>query len=129
MEKLSNQQYKFVCELIWGHVPIDRIWAEESSLFKEKVTKLLLQFPYLDKSFFGYKDPMSYEVFDTWNKKVTYTGTKEGAESFIKGNNIYQMNYSKLVMRQKSLFETIGVKLTKEELDSERQSCKPHLVP
>ena len=52
MEKLTNQQFKFVSELIWGNVPVDRIWAEETVLFKDQAPKLLEQYPMLDKSFF-----------------------------------------------------------------------------
>lgn len=50
--KLTNQQYKFVCELIWGTVPVDRTWAEGTNLFKEKAPKILEEYPMLDKSFF-----------------------------------------------------------------------------
>lgn len=36
-------------------------------------------------------------VIDTWdNDKVVFTGSKEDCEKYIRGNNIYQMNYSKL---------------------------------
>ncbi len=51
-EKLTNQQYKFICELIWGSVPIDRKWAEETGLFIEKAPQILKEYPMLDKSFF-----------------------------------------------------------------------------
>jgi hypothetical protein len=41
------------------------------------------------------------EVLNTWdNKKVVYKGTLEECEKYLKGNNICQMNYSKLVLRR-----------------------------
>lgn len=52
MEKLTNQQYKFVCELIWGGVPSDKAWVESTSLFQVESKKILEQYPLLDKSFF-----------------------------------------------------------------------------
>jgi hypothetical protein len=54
--KLTNQQYKFVCELLWGGVPVDRIWAEETRLFKQEAPIILEKYPMLDKSFFEYKN-------------------------------------------------------------------------
>ncbi len=52
LNKLTNQQYKFVCELLWGGVPVDKQWATGTNLFKENVTKILEKYPMLDKSFF-----------------------------------------------------------------------------
>jgi hypothetical protein len=52
--KLTNQQYKFICELIWGCVPIDRNWVEGTNLFKSEAPKILNKYPMLDKSFFEY---------------------------------------------------------------------------
>lgn len=49
---LTNQQYKFVCELLWGGVPVERVWAEETTMFKSNVSKILEGYPMLDKSFF-----------------------------------------------------------------------------
>ncbi len=51
-KKLSNQEYKFVCEILWGCVPIDRIWAEGTKLFEVEAPKILTQYPMLDKSLF-----------------------------------------------------------------------------
>lgn len=48
----NKQQYKFICELIWGGVPVDTDWAEESSIFKQEAPKILEKYPMLDKSFF-----------------------------------------------------------------------------
>lgn len=48
----TSQQYKFVCELLWGGVPTDRVQAEESSFFKSEAPKILAEYPMLDKSFF-----------------------------------------------------------------------------
>lgn len=49
---LSTQQFKFICELLWGGVPVDRNIAEESALFKTEAPKILDKYPMLDKSFF-----------------------------------------------------------------------------
>lgn len=51
-DKLTNQQYKFICELLWGGVPVDKQWAMGTNLFKENATKILEKYPMLDKSFF-----------------------------------------------------------------------------
>lgn len=45
------------------------------------------------------------EVFDTWNKKVVYTGSQAQCEDYVRGNNVYGYNYSKLRIRDK---ETSG---------------------
>jgi hypothetical protein len=52
MEKLTKQQYKFVCEILWGGPPIDREWAESTPLFQREAPKILQEYPMLDKSFF-----------------------------------------------------------------------------
>jgi len=40
---------------------------------------------------------MKNKVIDTWNKdKIVYEGTYEQCLNYIRGNNIYQSNYSKL---------------------------------
>jgi hypothetical protein len=52
IQKLSKQQYKFVCELLWGGVPVERIWAEETPIFKANAPRILEEYPMLDKSFF-----------------------------------------------------------------------------
>jgi hypothetical protein len=44
---------------------------------------------------------MEYEVLDTWKNEIVYTGTKEQCENYIKGNNVIQMNYSKLRLKEK----------------------------
>jgi hypothetical protein len=51
----DTQQYKFICELIWGGVPVDRDWVEESSIFKQEAPKILEKYPMLNKSFFENK--------------------------------------------------------------------------
>lgn len=50
--KLTQAQYRFACELIWGGVPVDRTQAEESALFKERAPGILERYPMLDRSFF-----------------------------------------------------------------------------
>ena len=34
MEKL-NKQERFVCEILWGGIPVDTIWVRESKMFIE----------------------------------------------------------------------------------------------
>lgn len=53
--KLTNAQYKFVCELLWGGVPVDKDWAIGCNLFKAEAPKILTLYPHLDKSFFEYR--------------------------------------------------------------------------
>lgn len=36
--------------MIWGNVPVDRNWAEETVIFKEKAPKFLKDYPMLNKS-------------------------------------------------------------------------------
>lgn len=50
--KLTNQQYKFVCELLWGGVPVYRFWAEGTKLFQTQAPIILEKYQMLDKSFF-----------------------------------------------------------------------------
>lgn len=41
-----------------------------------------------------------YEVLDTWSKKIVYSGTQEQCMNYLRGNNVYQMNYSKLKLKK-----------------------------
>ncbi len=50
--KITNQQFKFICELLWGGVPVDRGLTEESAMFKSRAPGILEHYPQLDKSFF-----------------------------------------------------------------------------
>ncbi|HWY33354.1 MAG TPA: hypothetical protein VNX68_01830 [Nitrosopumilaceae archaeon] len=50
--KYTNQQYKFICELIWGGTPVDKSWAQGTKLFIAEAPKILEKYPMLDKSFF-----------------------------------------------------------------------------
>lgn len=52
--KLTNQQYKFICELLWGCVPIDKDWATKTNFFEIEAPKILIDYPMLDKSFLEY---------------------------------------------------------------------------
>lgn len=52
---MTSQQYKFVCELLWGGVPVDRTWAEGTKIFKQEAPIILKKYPMLDKSFFETK--------------------------------------------------------------------------
>ncbi len=49
---MNNQEYKFVCEILWGGVPIDKEWAVATPIFIKESSKILLQYPLLDRSFF-----------------------------------------------------------------------------
>lgn len=50
--KLSTQEYKFVCELLYGNVPVDRKMTEESPYFQSNYKRILEEYPKLDASFF-----------------------------------------------------------------------------
>lgn len=50
--KFTSQQYKFICELLWGGVPVERDWAEETPIFRQEGPKILEKYPKLDNSFF-----------------------------------------------------------------------------
>jgi len=64
--KLTNKEYVFVCELIWGGAPVDIEWGEQTSIFKENAPKILEKYPMLDKSF-----------FDNYTKKLSGKNEKE----------------------------------------------------
>lgn len=51
----SNQQYKFISNIIWGCVPVDRKWAEGTIFFKTEAPKVLERYPMLDKSLYEEK--------------------------------------------------------------------------
>ena len=59
-KKLTNQEYKFASEMLWGGVPIDRVWAEGTNLFKSQAHKILEKYPMLDKSDFNIKRCKSF---------------------------------------------------------------------
>lgn len=43
----------------------------------------------------------NYIVVNTWNNnKTVYSGNLEQCIKYIQGNNIYQMNYSKLILKK-----------------------------
>lgn len=46
----TTKEITFICELIWGGVPVDRNWAVDSELFKNKAPEILAKYPMLDKS-------------------------------------------------------------------------------
>ena len=50
---LSKDQYKFLSEMIWGNVPIERDWAEETNIFKEKSYILIKKYPKFDINVFN----------------------------------------------------------------------------
>lgn len=106
--KYSKQQYEFVCSLIWGTVPVDRSWAEESSMFKSNAPVLLAKYPMLDKSFqeemskpWDNGQPNKFAVLNTWSEgAVVYRGSRRECEKYLSGANVYQMNYSKLIIQR-----------------------------
>ncbi len=71
---MSNQEYKFVCEILWGGVLIDREWAVETPIFIKESPKILLQYPLLDRSFFMEHEKSKEQIvtFDEYgNAKVS----------------------------------------------------------
>lgn len=38
-------------------------------------------------------------VINTWTNKIVYKGSYDQCVKYIQGNNTYQMNYSKLVLK------------------------------
>ena len=38
--KAEREQYIFICEEIWGGVPVDVVWAMGTNPYKNKLTKL-----------------------------------------------------------------------------------------
>jgi len=43
----------------------------------------------------------THNVLDSWNNdKIVYTGTLKQCINYINGNNDYQMNYSKLKLKE-----------------------------
>lgn len=66
--KITNQQFKFICELLWGGVPVDRVQAEESAMFKTNAPKILKEYPMLDKTFFEkHSKNKGYEIIESKN--------------------------------------------------------------
>ena len=52
MEKLTDKQYRFICQILWGGSPIDKDWAIQTKKFEDEAPKILHDYPMLDKSFF-----------------------------------------------------------------------------
>jgi hypothetical protein len=77
--KYTAPQYKFISELIWGSVPVNRKEAEETSYFKERADKILEQYPKLDVSFFEQHSSLKEidEEDDEWVKYLTSDQFKE----------------------------------------------------
>lgn len=66
--KITTQQFKFISELLWGGVPVDRVQAEESAMFKANAPKILEEYPLLDKSFFEkHSKNKGYEIVKSKN--------------------------------------------------------------
>lgn len=59
--KLTAQQYRFVSEMIWGGVPVERDWAEDTAIFKNSVDRILKEYPMLDKSIKGINEIRNME--------------------------------------------------------------------
>jgi len=51
--KYLTKEYNFVCELIFGSIPINREYIETSDIFKNNAPKILAKYPKLDVSFSG----------------------------------------------------------------------------
>jgi hypothetical protein len=58
MEKITDKQYKFICQLLWGGAPTDKDWAMQTKKFEEEAPKILEKYPMLDKSFFEPQDKL-----------------------------------------------------------------------
>lgn len=68
--KLTKSQYKFVSEMLWGGEPIDRAWAEETSIFKSNYEEILRKYPMLDRTDFKIKRCKSFVVGNKKDDKV-----------------------------------------------------------
>lgn len=45
----------------------------------------------------------THEVINLWeNKKIVYKGTYKECVDYVRGNNVYQMNYTKLQIKEVS---------------------------
>lgn len=49
--KYTLKEYQFICSLIWGGAPVDRMWAEGTKLFQQEAPKILQKYPRLDADF------------------------------------------------------------------------------
>lgn len=111
--KYSNGQYKFICELLWGSVPVDRTWAEGTNLFKVEADKILKKYPAMDKSDFTLKRCKSFVkviktidnkivmyVNHTTKKLIKYENDKGELKKSIVDKNLFDIQH---VMRRKSL--------------------------
>jgi len=122
--KHTKQQYDFVCSLLWGASPVDRLAAEESTMYKTNARILLAKYPKLDISFFEESakpaessgqlvDAIAkqleeitsiaerLDVVDTWNgDRIVYKGNRKECERYVTGANVYQMGYSKLIINR-----------------------------
>lgn len=49
----TKDEYKFISQLIWGCVPVERPFAEGTNIFKTNAKLILAKYPKLDKSFFS----------------------------------------------------------------------------
>lgn len=50
-KKYSTKEYNFVCELIFGSIPVNREVIETSDIFKNNAPNILAKYPKLDISF------------------------------------------------------------------------------
>ena len=48
--KLTTKQYNFISQILWGCIPVDRKWAEETNIFKTRYQEILDKYPKLDAS-------------------------------------------------------------------------------
>ena len=103
--KYSNQQYKFICEMLWGGVPVDRNWAEGTNLFKSEANKILEKYPMLDKSFFKkeLKDCKSLDEVEDNDLVVELFNSEEFKKNFEKQVNkdTWDKNLPKVYMNDK----------------------------
>lgn len=49
--KYTSKEHIFICELIWGGIPIDKTWAIGTKLYQEMAPKIMAKYPRLDIDF------------------------------------------------------------------------------
>ena len=52
MDKITDKQYRFICQILWGGYPVDKDQAIQTKKFEDEAPKILDKYPMLDKSFF-----------------------------------------------------------------------------
>ena len=102
--KLTKQQYRFASEMLWGCEPMDRVWAEETPIFKSNFNRFLEKYPMMDKSNFKIKRCKSFVIGNqkdgvvviyikpNWNKLII-DHTDEGKKLSISKKTLFDMHH------------------------------------